>query len=225
MATALEYDAFISYSHQHDLALGPALQAGLERFAKPWYRPRALRIFRDGANLSASAALWRSIEDAMRSSRWFILLASPEAARSEWVNREVRWWLDQHGTERLLVVATGPRLAWDEQAGNWAADVLVPPALRSAFTSEPRWVDLSRVPLHRRVPVIPAERLAEVAAPIRGVPKDTLFGDHLGKHRRAMRLAWGAITFLLALSVCLAAVAVVAVRARSASGIWPSRAS
>jgi len=64
------------------------------------------------------------------------------------------------------------------------------------------------------MPVIPAERLAEVAAPLRGVPKDSLFGDHLAKHTRAMRTAWTAIAFLLALTVSLAAVAVVAVHTR-----------
>ena len=214
MATAPEYDAFISYSHQHDRALGPALQTGLERFAKPWYRPRALRIFRDAANLSASPALWASIEEALQSSRWFILLASPDAARSEWVAREVRWWLDHHRADRLLVVGTSPGLAWDERAKDWAAGAPVPPVLRGAFDSEPRWVELTGIPLHRRVPVIPAECLAEVAAPIRGLTKDMLFGDHLRKHRRTMRLAWGAIAFLLALSVGLAAVAAAAIRAR-----------
>jgi hypothetical protein len=45
MAAVSRYDAFISYSHKHDAALGPALQAELERLAKPWYRMRALRIF------------------------------------------------------------------------------------------------------------------------------------------------------------------------------------
>ena len=37
------YDAFISYSHVLDGA-----QTGLERFAEPWYRPRALRVFPSG---------------------------------------------------------------------------------------------------------------------------------------------------------------------------------
>jgi WD40 repeat protein len=210
----LEYDAFISYSHEHDLALGPALQAGLERFAKPWYRPRALRVFRDAANLPASPALWKSIEEALRSSRWFILLASPNASRSLWVNREVQWWLDQHGTDRLLVVATGSGLSWDERAQDWTSSTAVPPALRHAFTSEPRWVDLTNMPWHHRLPVVPAERLAEVAAAIRGVPKDTLFGDHLVRHKQAMRLAWTAIAFLLALTIGLAAVVVIAIYAR-----------
>ena len=92
MAPVSGYDAFISYSHQHDNVLGPLLQASLERFAKPWYRMRAMRVFRDTANLVANPALWGSIEDALRSSQWFILLASADAARSVWVNREVQWW-------------------------------------------------------------------------------------------------------------------------------------
>jgi WD40 repeat protein len=214
MAAAQGYDAFISYSHRHGLILGPALQTGLERFAKPWYRMRALRIFRDTASLSANPALWVSIEGALQSSAWFILLASPDAARSAWVNREVRWWRDNRPIDRLLVVGTSPGLAWDEQRNDWDADAPVPSALRGAFTAEPRWVDLSDLSLGHRTPRIPVDRLAEVAVPIRGVQKDLLAGERLNKHRRAMRLAWGAVAFLLALTVGLAAVAVVAVRAR-----------
>ncbi len=37
--------------------------------------------------------LWRSIQDALDSSRFFILLASPESAQSRWVEREVEHWL------------------------------------------------------------------------------------------------------------------------------------
>ena len=48
------YNAFISYSHAADGKLAPALQIGLEKFAKPWYKLRNLDIFRDEASLSAS---------------------------------------------------------------------------------------------------------------------------------------------------------------------------
>ena len=48
----LVYDGFISYSHAADELLAPRLQAGLQRFAKPWWKRRALRIFRDEASLS-----------------------------------------------------------------------------------------------------------------------------------------------------------------------------
>ena len=104
MTAASGYDAFISYSHKHDAVLGPTLQAELQRFAKPWHKMRALRIFLDTADLAANPALWASIEEALGSSRWFILLASPDAAESEWVNREVQWWLTHRSPDRLLVV-------------------------------------------------------------------------------------------------------------------------
>ena len=63
------YDAFISYSHQLDKELAIRLQRSLERFAKPWYRVRALRVFRDDASLSANANLWASIQAAMEASK------------------------------------------------------------------------------------------------------------------------------------------------------------
>jgi hypothetical protein len=112
------HDAFISYSHAADGRLAPALQRGLEQLAKPWYRMRALRVFRDETNLSASPQLWQSIDDELAQSRWFLLFASVEAARSKWVAREVQWWLAKRGPERLLVLLTSGELAWDEAAGD-----------------------------------------------------------------------------------------------------------
>jgi hypothetical protein len=78
------YDAFLSYSHAVDRRLAPELQRALHQLAKPWYRTRALRVFRDDASLSANPHLWQSIQDALDASRFFVLLASPESARSPW---------------------------------------------------------------------------------------------------------------------------------------------
>jgi hypothetical protein len=41
------HDAFVSDSHEADLGFAPALQRGLQRLAKPWYRRTALRVFLD----------------------------------------------------------------------------------------------------------------------------------------------------------------------------------
>jgi TIR domain-containing protein len=87
---ARSYDAFLSYGHAADGRLAPALQAGLQSLAKPWYRRRALRVFRDKTSLSASPELWPAIEGALSQSDYFVLLASPEAAASRWVEQEVR---------------------------------------------------------------------------------------------------------------------------------------
>src|ERR1041385_1289642 len=82
---AATYDAFISYSHASDRALAGSLQATLQRLGKPWYRRRALRLFRDDTSLSASPHLWPAIEEALQRSRFLILMASPDAANSAWV--------------------------------------------------------------------------------------------------------------------------------------------
>ena len=91
---AIAYDAFISYSHAVDGRLAPALQSALQRFSKPWYRLRALRIFRDNASLSANPAL--VVLDRERARR-FEVVHPPRLAglgESPWVAREVETWLD-----------------------------------------------------------------------------------------------------------------------------------
>src|SRR5262245_53351917 len=40
------YDAFISYSHAKDKPIAAALQAAVQKLDKPWYRRRALWVFR-----------------------------------------------------------------------------------------------------------------------------------------------------------------------------------
>jgi hypothetical protein len=80
--TGRKYRGFISYSHAADDRLAPALQSGLHRFAKPWYRLRAMRIFRDKTGLAVTPELWGSIQKALADAEYFILLASPQAAQS-----------------------------------------------------------------------------------------------------------------------------------------------
>jgi hypothetical protein len=79
------YDAFISYSHAKDKPIAASLQSVIQKLGKPWYRRRALRVFRDDTSLSATPSLWPSIEAELAESRYLILLSSPESAASPWV--------------------------------------------------------------------------------------------------------------------------------------------
>jgi hypothetical protein len=216
--TTSGYDAFLSYSHALDGSLAPVLQTGLERFAKPWYQARALRVFRDNASLSANPGLWTSIEEALASSAWLVLMASPKAAQSEWVNREVAWWLEHKSAQRVLVVLTEGKFAYAEDAGgDDGTDAALPPALRGAFRESPRWVDLRW--LHNVEQVDQSnprlrDCVADIAAAVRGVPKDTLVGEHIRQRHRTIRLVRGAITALAVLLIAALVAAVVAVQQR-----------
>ena len=79
---AIRFNAFISYSHAADGRLAPELQRALQRFARPWNKGTALRIFRDETDLSVNPALWLSVEQALKASEYFLLLASPDAGTS-----------------------------------------------------------------------------------------------------------------------------------------------
>ena len=207
-AESSTFDAFLSYSHAVDGQLAPALERGLELMAKPWYRRRGLRIFRDQTSLSASPELWGSIEDALGSARAFILLAAPEAAASRWVEQEVAWWRAHHGSDSCFIALTGGDLEWDAERGDFSAGSVVPPSLRGWFASEPLWVDLrwarTEEHLSLRNPRF-RDSVAELAAPLRGIPKEDLVGEDVRLHRRAMRLARSAVALLVLLTVVAAA--------------------
>ena len=201
------YDGFISYSHAADDLLAPRLQAGLQRFAKPWWKRRALRIFRDESSLSAKPHLWSSITDALDQSAWFVLLLSPEAAESPWVNNEVEYWLANKDADKIIPVLTDGDFTWYDD--DFISDA-APPALQGAFSDEPRWVDLrfarTEEQLDLKNPTFSAA-VADVASAIRGVPKDELESEEVLQHRRTTRTAWAAgigLVVLLALSVAAA---------------------
>ena len=202
------YDAFVSYSHAADGRLAPALQRGLQSLAKPWYRRRALRVFRDQTSLSASPELWSAIEEALSQARYFVLLASPEAAASHWVDQEVRWWRENRSHDTVLIVLTDGELAGTTAAGTSLPHRRSRPALRAGFRSEPLWVDLrwarDEQDVSMRNPRF-RDSVGELAAPMRGVPKDELIGEDISQHRRTLRLARGAVA-LLALLLALAVV-------------------
>jgi MTH538 TIR-like domain (DUF1863) len=179
----MSYDAFISYSHATDGQLAPALQRGLQRLAKPWNRRRALNIFRDETGLSTNPHLWSSVQAALDESEWFILLASPEAAASEWVNKEIEHWLATKTADHILSVVTDGTWSWDANAREFSADsAAVPLALRGAFTDEPRHLDLRWARDEEHVDLRHTrfrDAVADLAAPLHGVAKDELEGEDI----------------------------------------------
>jgi WD40 repeat protein len=204
------FDGFISYSHAADGRLAPAVQRGLHRLAKPWHRRRALWIFRDQTGLAVTPHLWTSITKALDSSEYFVLMASPEAAASPWVNREIEHWVATRSPEKILTVVTDGEWRWDAARGDFAEDsTAVPAALRGVFTEEPLYLDLrwarddGHLSLrHSRF----RDAIAQLAAPMHGVSKDDLEGEDVRQHRRARRL-WSVGVAALAVLTTVASLA------------------
>jgi len=209
----LRYDGFISYSHAADADLAASVQAALQGFARPWYKTYAVRIFRDKTGLSASPALWNSIVRALEVSEYFLLLASPQAAKSEWVNQEVSWFLHNRTTDKILIVITGGEVAWSSTTGDfdWPSTTSLPQALRGAFPQEPLYVDLSWA--HRQPFLHDArfrDAILDLAAPLHARPKDELDSEDLRQHRKTLRIASAAVVVLSLLAAALGLAAVYA---------------
>ncbi|MGK5683642.1 TIR domain-containing protein [Actinoplanes sp. URMC 104] len=212
----MNFNGFISYSHAADGRLAPAVQRGLHRLGRPWHRRRALWIFRDQTGLSVTPRLWTSIQTAMDSSEYFVLLASPEAAQSPWVNREIEHWLATKPADRILPVVTDGEWAWDPVRGDFTDDsTAVAAALRGVFAEEPFILDLRWARGSEHLSLQHSrfrDAIAQLAAPMHGVSKDELEGEDVRQHRRAKRLRSGAAVTLVVLALLASAAGMSAVR-------------
>lgn len=204
------YDAFVAYS-AYDRNVADVVTRGLRAFGKAWYRRDALRLFVDMTSLAVSPSLWSALDQALQTSRYLIVLLSPAAARSVWVDREITAFLRHHGPDRVLLVLADGELVWDPERHDFdpSRSTAVPPALFGAFSEEPRWVDLAWLQGQESIAFSDprlSNALASIAAPLHGLPMDTLIGEDERRRlrlRRLARAAVAALTFLLVTSVTL----------------------
>lgn len=207
------YHAFISYCREDDRGLGRAVQWGLRRFARPWYRVTAMDVFRDDTNLAANPQLWDEVKKAIECSDYFILLASPAAARSRWVEREVAHRLARWGSDSLLIGLVDGRVRWDSASGsfNRADTDALPPSLKTARLPEPLYANFSWVKSGKEQSLRNtrfATEIARLVSTISGQPLDKLIGEHI-RQRRRMK----AVAFLATLAIAAATV----------FGVWQAR--
>jgi ankyrin repeat protein len=224
------YKAFISYSHRADHALSKAIQQALHSFARPYFARRAIHVFRDQTDLSASHSLPDLIKKSLADSEYFILLASPRAADSEWVKREIDEWLSIHNeaTDKILIVWTDGELQWDSQSGdfnwsatsalphtlNWDHNNATPRSLRGRF-SEPFYQDFRSFrskpedELSLRDPQF-LDAIATVAATLHGMTKSDMVSADVEQHNRYKRVRRRVLTALITLALLTTTVAVYA---------------
>lgn len=197
----MKYNAFISYSHRQDSHLAPSLEKGLEQFAKPTFKRRALNIFRDSNDLSASPDLWGKIEDGLSQSDYFIFLASPAAAQSRWCKKEVDHWKANRTIDHFLVVLTEGELVWDEAKSDfdWTKTTAIPENLSGAFKNEPLYVDFrdatSETELNLDNPDFKT-KVVLLAATLHGKAVGDMVGEGVRQHKRTIRIRNSAIMIL-----------------------------
>lgn len=112
-AQEYRYWAFISYSNKDRSWAGwlhraiesysiPAQMVGHETPVGEPAPKRFYPVFLDREELPASSDLGREIENALHASRYLIIVCSPHAAQSRWVNREIEAFSELGRDNRIL---------------------------------------------------------------------------------------------------------------------------
>lgn len=201
-AQTRRYRAFVSYSHR-DKAPGAKLFRKLDGYRTPKalvgaetrFGPAPAKLyplFRDREELTTAPDLSDRIKAALAGSEHLVVLCSPDAAQSPWVNREITEFAALHGPERIHpVIARG------------APPDCFPPALL-AVQPEPIAADLR--PEGDGWTDGPLKAIAGIL----GVGFGALRDREVDRARRRTRFALGLASLFLALFVGAAAATYVA---------------
>ena len=105
------YDAFISYKHAPlDNKVAAHVQSKLEHFhipakiRKKTGMKRIQRVFRDKDELPITSDLGATISHALENSNYLIVICSHNTRKSEWVKREIQYFLKYHSRRQILAV-------------------------------------------------------------------------------------------------------------------------
>ncbi len=193
-----DFDAFISYRHtERDKKVVDRLQKLTENFRSPCdgthirKGERIRRIFTDRSELPLCADLGSSITKALESSRFLVVIASPEYTQSRWCMEELKTFLMLHeySTDHILFVQVD------------GSPSCITEILRAAGVSvegesfrEPLYINACASNTRERMRIINKEYM-RLAAVLIGCGYDALYGRHRREKRRRMFLS--AALFLL----------------------------
>lgn len=205
------YAAFISYSHS-DQATVRWLHHALETYRLPRqlvgtdspYGPVPRRlppVFRDRDELPASGDLGENLRAALADSRFQIVLCSPKAAKSHWVNEEIKTFKRMHGESRTLalIVSGEPYEGGDQEC--------FPPALRYHLGPDGELSDVPAEPIAADIRAgKDGKRLAllKLIAGITGLRLDALARRDAARRQRQMMWITAASLSIALLTIGLA---------------------
>ena len=124
MTDSFRYKAFISYSHT-DESWAKWLHGRLETYRVPRHivrvhgldSNRLIPIFRDRDELASSSSLSATIQQALAESECLIVICSPDAAESRWVNEEIKLFKRTGRADRVYCFLVGdPALSFPAAA-------------------------------------------------------------------------------------------------------------
>ena len=192
------YDAFISYRHKPlDRKWAQWLVDGLETFKVPkglidkGAQDGIGRVFRDEDELPSSADLGEQLQQALRESRYLIVICSKDTPHSQWVNAEVQAFRDWGRHDRILALLVDgePSESFPEALGHIKETVTQPDGTTTDIIKdvEPLAADV-RPRTDEPEKVQKQKALLRIIATLIGVRYDDLWQRHGRRQQRKRRI-------------------------------------
>ena len=202
-----KYKAFISYSHK-DHHWGRWLHRRLESYRVPkhlvknGFSKRLRPIFRDREELAAADDLGEKIEQALAASECLIVICSPHAAVSHWVNKEILSFKRTNRGAKIFSIIV------EDKAFSRYTDGCMPPALRFQMGADGELTDEPAEPLAADLRTSgDGKRLGvlKIISGMLGVGLDELVQRDMQKNRnRVMAITVSALATVLAMGTLTA---------------------
>jgi WD40 repeat protein len=205
-----KYWAFVSYSHQ-DSSWCTWIHSALETYRIPArlvgretrlgkVPARIYPVFRDRDELPSSAALNQNLVEALTASRYMVVICSPRAAASRWVNEEIRQFKMLGRESRILaIIVDGEPNASDKP--ELGLPECFPPALRFGISPDGSFTTTRTEPIAADVRPGKDSRssaLLRIVAGIIGVGYDELRQRDRARKRRNAIVAGLSAAFVVA---------------------------
>jgi tetratricopeptide (TPR) repeat protein len=216
----IQYRAFISYSHA-DKVVAEWLHRALEGYRIPSklvgqttalgeVPARLGSLFRDRDELPASGDLGAELQAALKRSMFLIVICSPAAAQSRWVNEEVRQFKMLHGRKRGDGTARVLALIASGNPGDAEAGECFPPALKFHVAADGSITDDPAEPIAADIrPGGDGRKLAKLklVAGLTGLPLDALVQREAVRRQQRLGLVSSASLVLTAVMAVLTVLA------------------
>jgi hypothetical protein len=206
---AKRYRAFISYS-QKDKAYARRLHAALEGYRLPSgvevegldAKRKLGRIFRDDDEMGAATDLGAALQGAIADAEGLIVICSPNAAQSQWVNEEILHFKRTGRADRIFAVIVAGEPTPPPQRADREC---FPPALRFELGPDGALSDRPAEPLGLDVRKEPFDRLVvRLAAGLLGIAFDALWRREQRRARARTTMRAGLAAAVLAVGAALA---------------------
>lgn len=196
-----EYAAFISYRHQPlDMKVADKVHEMIERYVIPKELRKDSKkhldiAFRDQEELPLTSDLTGSIYEALDHSQFLVVICTPETPKSQWVAREIEYFINRHSRDRVLTVLAAGTM--DESVPKAITTIYGADGVTPIGQCEPLAAMIASS-THKQTMRLLKKEFPRLAAAMIGCPYDALIQR---SKRRKMQLATAALGVVAAVAL------------------------